>query len=116
MDYEFANAHIKGGHPFSLCTSTECDPFSKAAFGGAWVPHHRNIVSSRFLVESYGSHEARVQAALRTAPAVRFSVDGFSNVNCRSVFHVLAGAPVSFVLESFRLDGDRNALATCTKS
>jgi hypothetical protein len=106
MDYEFANALIKGGHPFSLCTSREWDPFGKAGFGGAGVPPHRNTVSSRFLVESYDSHEALVQAALRTAPPLCFSVDGFSDVNCRSVFHVLAGAPVPFVLHSFRLDGD----------
>jgi hypothetical protein len=29
MNYELANAHIKGWHPFSLCTSTEWDPFWK---------------------------------------------------------------------------------------
>jgi hypothetical protein len=106
MDYEFANARIKGGPPFSLRTSREWDPFGKAAFGVAWVPPHRNIVSSRFLMESYDSHEAHVQAALRSAPAVFFSVDGFPDVNCRSVFHVLAGAPVPLALESFRVDGD----------
>jgi hypothetical protein len=82
--------------PCSLCKSTDWDPFWKAAFGGASVPPHRNIVSSRFLVESYNSHDARVQAALRTAPTVCFSANGFSDINCRSVFHVHSGAPVCF--------------------
>jgi hypothetical protein len=50
MDYEFPNARIKGGHPFSPYTSTEWDPFWKAAFVGAGVPPHRNIVSSLLLV------------------------------------------------------------------
>lgn len=115
LDRTFADAIINDGVSFNFGSSPNWEGFWKCAFGSAWRPPYRQKISGELLDSSFNEKQEQVIEALSNIPALGISVDGFTDINSKSVFNLMAGAPLPFVVESFRLHGKKESAANLDK-
>lgn len=104
----FADGIILEGLPFNHGARSGFLPFWKEAFRGTWKPPSDHFATDH-LGEVYRVTRDEVMSILRSPPSLGASIDGFSDVNSKSVFNFMAGGPVPFVFETFRLRGERES-------
>ena len=80
--------------------------FMKESFNRSWKSPYSDIILPTYLALAYEKCTARLSQVLYSVPAVCFSVNGFSNVDLRSVMHLMDAGTLPFVLENLRLDGE----------
>lgn len=78
------------------------------AFGGTYNPPSQELISSEYLPKIYDTTMASVNREI-DFKRLFVSIDGFSDVNSRPVFHLLAGSPLPFHFSSFRLGCNRES-------
>lgn len=105
IDRLYSDGVIVDALPFTHGKIPGFRPFWKEAFQGTWCPADPFTVKVN-LLDSFRASRSLVLRALRTAPAICASADGFTDVKSMSVFNFLAGGPLAFVVESFRLNGE----------
>lgn len=85
------------------------------AFGTAWKPPCRETISIAHLKSSYDDISKRIDDILQESQAICISIDGFSDVNSRSLFNVMAGYSIPFVMQTFRLEDENKSSENADK-
>lgn len=110
----FSDGIIVEGLPFCHGGLPGFKPFWKEAFHGTWEPPSAHFVTGHLGIVFNGTKQ-EVLAVLRTPPSLGVAIDGFSDVNSKSVFNFMAGGPLPFVFETFRLNGERESAVNLDK-
>lgn len=105
LDSQFASAVINDGVAFSSGSSPNWDGSWRCAFGGSWRPPFRDKISGKLLDASFNDKRDQLIEALTNIPALAMSVNGISELNSNSVFNLMDGAPLPFIIPSFILQG-----------
>lgn len=115
VDRAFAEAIIKDGMPFSACQNANWEPFWQAVFGEIYRPPRKDSISSKHLQLAFDCGQEYWMRHLSGLQSLCVSVDGFTDVNSKSVFNYLVGGPVPLHVSSFRLGSQRESAVNVDK-
>lgn len=87
----------------------------QTAFGGAWKRPHRQTISGLLLDQSYQSNRITFMDFIKSNFAICMSVDGFYDVNSKTLLNFMAGGPLPFVFKMFRIEGKKQSAANMYK-
>lgn len=80
-------------------------------FGGSWKRPHRDTISAEFFDNSYSLKHEEVIEALSNVPELSLSSSALTATNSPTLFNLMEGAPLPFVLYTFRLNGRKESTA-----
>lgn len=115
IDLAFANSVIQDGIAFNSCQIKNCKPFWELIFGQSYRLPTRSDISVKFLPLYYNYSVQKCSEKIQSSYAFCLSIDGFSDVNSRSVFHTLVGFPIPLHISSFRLGSERESAINVNK-
>lgn len=115
LDKSFADAILKDGLPFNTCQSPNWNPFWTLVFGSAYKIPHREKISDTFLPISFDGIIEKCTNKLKEAKEICLSIDGFSDIRSRSVFHAMFCFPIPLHAQSFRLGSERESAVNMNK-